>query len=48
MLMMNAFDACETQEFASHGEVSVCLSAYYSVWILGWTGRETQDFASLL
>ena len=48
MLMMNAFVACETQNLASHGEVSICLSVYYSVWILGWAGRETQDFASLL
>ena len=38
----------ETQNLASHGEVSICLSVYYSVWILGWAGRETQDFASLL
>jgi len=37
----------ETQDFASHeGELSM-LPAYYSMRMLVWKGRETQDFASL-
>ena len=37
----------ETQNFASHKEVCVCLSAYFRVRMLVWGGRETQGCVCL-
>ena len=37
----------ETQNFASHKEVCVCLSACFRVCILVWAGRETQGCVCL-
>ena len=37
----------DTQDFASHKEVCVCLSAYFRVRMLVWGGRETQGCVCL-
>ena len=37
----------ETQNFASHKEVCVCLPVYFRVCMLVWGGRETQECVCL-
>ena len=48
MLTVGAFVACETQNFASHGEVSTRRDNHNVLTTGAFVARETQDFASLL
>ena len=48
MLTVGAFVVCETQNFASHGEVSTRRDNHNVLTVGVFVARETQDFASLL
>jgi hypothetical protein len=48
VLTTGVFLACETQDFASHEEVSTKRDNHNVLTVGAFVARETQDFASLL